>query len=564
MILESDYHRLWHQYDTEDKDELFLTKENMCHDMFYSTSDEEMKNLIQSEWTLQSVCRSFLMIYGNLDNSKLAYVQPYIENFKQSCKDRTAYFKKRFENTPSTVNRSRYALGCWFLTTEPKFLNEAVRLFVEFANNPTRSVNDRVDYLLTAFNLAKLYNLVNFNNGINDSAVSFFYQFAKTEPRWMMEPLEIFVKINKLADYNLINNMITNLHREAYQFFLKENPHLHQSLLEISLLLVALTNLDQQMKDKLRQIINTMIAESKINDGFKRWGKGEAIGAVWCFEQAKENYEKSGDRQKFNELLGNIRKATQDIQWKEFKMEITMPKLELTGNGSEELINSIYQYQEKIPNVDFIAQEAQRQLQANPLLNIVSHTVFSEKNPISHPSNNNEILHEKIKQLSTWNIRLGENRLSLVVKKLEDEKNISVTDFIKFFEGSEIVDLDQLAILKSGIENHFRNDYISSIHTLTPQIEGMLRRIFTKKGISLLKPKQDNIMDSELGSILRKDETVQVLGRDFANYLKIKYVDPTAINQRNEVSHALASKSVFSYPNSLSLIHDLMIMSMLS
>lgn len=36
--------------------------------------------------------------------------------------------------------------------------------------------------------------------------------------------------------------------------------------------------------------------------------------------------------------------------------------------------------------------------------------------------------------------------------------------------------------------------------------------------------------------------------------------DPTAINFRNEVSHALISISNFNHPNSLSLIHDIMIL----
>ena len=80
------------------------------------------------------------------------------------------------------------------------------------------------------------------------------------------------------------------------------------------------------------------------------------------------------------------------------------------------------------------------------------------------------------------NIRLGENRLSLAVKTLENEKKITANDFIKFFEQYSTKDSEQKPFLKSGIESHFRGDYISSLHTLIPQIEGTLRRVFEKKG----------------------------------------------------------------------------------
>ena len=145
-------------------------------------------------------------------------------------------------------------------------------------------------------------------------------------------------------------------------------------------------------------------------------------------------------------------------------------------------------------------------------------------------------------------------------KKFQDENKILLEDFIKFFEDRKIYDVDQLQILKSGIENHFKNDHIASIHTLIPQIEGTLRMVLSKTGISTLKTKRDIIMDNELGGILNKPETTEILGVDLIYYLKTKYSEPTGINQRNEVSHALASISNFNHANSLSIIQDLMVL----
>lgn len=563
MTTTESYDKLWEEYNTGEIDDLLLTKINLCHKMIGMVSDEARKRLIQSELNIHFFYFTLHHYLENIDGFELNQIQQQIQNLRQLCDDKSiSYYQKRFNETPSSLNKSRYALGIWFLTNDPQYLNESIQLILQTLDDPVKKPSDRIHFLATAFNLARIYNLKQFNSQISDLSIKFFYNFINNDAvGWVARAVVIFVQLNKIADYNLVNNMITNLHRTANQFFLKENYHSQQVLLEESISLCDLTNLDHFSKEVLKREIQGMIAESKEYDGHQRWKKGEAMGAVWCFEQAKENYEKSGGGGKITELLENIRKATQDIQWKEFKFEFKMPELKLDGKNGEELINSIYLYQEKIPNQDFICKEAQRQLQENPLLSAVSHTTFSKKNPISHATDDNELLQEKIKQLLTSNIRLGENRLSLAVRKLEDEKKITANDLLKFFEQSSILDSEQISILESGIENHFKEDYIASIHTLVPQIEGILRSVFEKKGISLLKTKRGNIMDTELGSILSKPETVQILGRDFANYLKIKYVDPTAINLRNEVSHALASISEFSYFNSLSLIHDLMILS---
>ena len=122
-------------------------------------------------------------------------------------------------------------------------------------------------------------------------------------------------------------------------------------------------------------------------------------------------------------------------------------------------------------------------------------------------------------------------------------------------------DQEQLPILKSGIENHFKGDYIASIHTLIPQIEGTLRLVLNKKDVSTMKTKRNEIMDNELGGILNKPEVSEILGVNLTHYLKTKYSDPAGLNHRNEVSHALTSISEFKHSTSLSVIYDLMILS---
>lgn len=565
MVTESKYQQLWDQYDTGEDDELLLTKYNLCHDMLYSVNDEKRKKLIQLEWNLHSFYFSIHNFLENENGFKLSDIEPYVQKFKELSDENTIdYYKKRFESTPSMLNKSRYAFGCWFLTNESKYLEESIRLILYSTNDSKRKTPDKVHFLRTACNLSILYNMDKYFDEISTLAIKFFFNFINTENvGWVVRPILVFVKLNKSADFNLINNMISNLHKEAHRYFLKGEHHSQQLLLETSVPLVNLTNLSNSLKEQLKVKINTMIAESQENDAYTRWKKDEAMGAVWCFEKAKKIYEKIGRKDKVAEISENIRKATQDIPWKEIKTEYTMPSLKLDGTTGNELVNSICKYSEKIPNYDRIEKQAKDLISSNPIQNLFSKTTFNKKNPVAHESADDSHLKPEIRRLTIMHIRLAENRLSLAVQKLEEENSISAKDFIKFFEYVGLHDKEQLPILKSGIENHFRGDHIASIHTLIPQIEGTLRLALNKHDVSTLKTKRNEIMDNELGGILNKPEVYEFLGVNLTHYLKTKYADPVGLNQRNEVSHALASISEFNYPNSLSIIHDLMILSSL-
>jgi len=562
MTNAENYESLWNEYDIGETDKLHLTKSGLCQKLL-GVIDDEKRVSIESELNLHSFYFWIHSYVENIDGFALGTIQDFISEFKKRCSGSLSYFEKRLEKTPSLLNKSKYALGCWYLTNNSKYLIQSIDLILKSADDPNKEDIDQVHFLITAFNLSKIYNLTQFNVRLSDLALKFFYNFSVKKPRWMIEPVSLFVELNSYADHNLVNNMISNLHKKANEFFLIENHHLHQSLLEASISLVKYTNLENSLKDKLRKEIQTMIAESNEDDAQKRWEKDEAMVAVIYFEKAKKDYEKIGNRKKVDELNKKIRESTQDIKWKEIKMKFTMPSLNLKGNTGVELINSICNNREKIPNLEGLNRQAKEQMAENPISTMFSKTTFNKKNPVSHDSEDSSNLNSEIRRLTIWQIRVGENRLSLAVKVLEDENKISSQDFIKFFEEMGVHNSEHLPILQSGLDNHFNNDYIASTHTLIPQIEGTLRLVLEKSGAPIMKTKKDVIMDNELGGLLNKPEVQEILGTDLTHYLKIKYIEPAGLNQRNEVSHALTSISEFKHSTSLSIIHDLMILTTL-
>ena len=92
-----------------------------------------------------------------------------------------------------------------------------------------------------------------------------------------------------------------------------------------------------------------------------------------------------------------------------------MPSLNLKGNTGMELINSICNYREQIPNLNKITQEAKKQMDENPISTLFSKTTFNKKNPVSHDSEDSH-LQSEIRRLTIWNIQIAENHLSLAGK----------------------------------------------------------------------------------------------------------------------------------------------------
>lgn len=561
--------KLWNEFDSNEVDRLNLEKSNLCEKMLQMANGKK-KEEIQLELNLLWFIFVTQKILERINEINLDKLLPYIEPFIQKCNNSTfEYYEKRSKETKSRLNKWRYSFACWLIQSKknPIFIDEALSSLIvcSLQHMVKKEYSDTIHLLVSAFNLSRLYNITKHNSAISEAALKIFYSFANTEyARWIIEPEQVFAALNKSTDYNLINNMITILHREANRFLSKNNHHLHQSLLEVSIELCNLTNLDTTLRDKLRNEIRIMIAESHEDDANKRVQANNSMAAVHFYREAQLWYEQAGKPDKAKELNEKIRDASGKIEYNEFKTEITLPELKLDGNNGYQLVNSFCNYSENIPSLDWITDLTKDLIKQHPISTAVSNITFNKTNPVSYANDDVSILESRIRQQTIFTIRITESRLALAVKKLEEEKKLTESDFVTFLSDIGLYDNDQLTIIKSGIQDHFKGNYIASIHTIMPQIEGTIRSLLKTNGVSILKTKRDIIMDSELGSLLSNPEVMDILGKDFINYLKTKYADPDGINLRNNVSHALSPLSDFSYETSITLIHTIFKLAKLS
>ena len=145
-------------------------------------------------------------------------------------------------------------------------------------------------------------------------------------------------------------------------------------------------------------------------------------------------------------------------------------------------------------------------------------------------------------------------RFASAVELLEKERKISSESMSKFIEGIGILAGDSV-LMEHGIDDHFKGDYISSIHILVPQIEVMLREILNQNSIPIEKMEQGAVSVKEMGGILAEQSTKTILGEEFASYLQLKFTDKEGMNIRNEVAHGLMKPEKFDHVLCCSLIY---------
>jgi hypothetical protein len=252
-----EFGKLWVLFDTGEVDELNLEKSNLLKKM-YDITEGKTRDEIQLEINL--VCFIFIVqqILERMTEVTLDKLESDVNSFVQKCDTKAIdYYKKRHDETKSRLNKWRYSFACWLIEPKknPAFLDDAISSLITLSQSHMREekYHDTIFLLISAFNLTKLYNFSKYDNSISDVALRIFYSIVNTpNARWMIEPTEIFGRLNRKADYNLINNIMTILHREANRFHNKNSHHLEQSLLEISIELCNLMNLSTELRDKLR------------------------------------------------------------------------------------------------------------------------------------------------------------------------------------------------------------------------------------------------------------------------------------------------------------------------
>ena len=141
------------------------------------------------------------------------------------------------------------------------------------------------------------------------------------------------------------------------------------------------------------------------------------------------------------------------------------------------------------------------------------------------------------------------------IYELMIEKNPNFYDqIIEFINDDEIVSLERSKIIKKGIDEYMKNEYLISMHILTFQIEGILRDYLRSKGIDTFIFKNNESKELALGAITRKLGEHNYLSLDLLKYIESFLSEAVGTNLRNEIAHGTLRYDSYNKINNETLI----------
>lgn len=533
---------LWDEFNNLKTEKIVnYTRHSIMNKISSLATDIEEKNIIEKEirltWLIHSIHHQ--LIHFNVRKKE---IEKSILQFRSKSGNNLEFYKKRLDKVKTPLLKSHYSFACFILEKKlhmKNMFNFIVEQIDYCLDTQTKHNLLNSSYLMMiAYNLNNIYNLT-FQIKVNNIALKLI-EMAKSEPKCMVNAIEVLAKLKIIKDEKL--DEIINLGISSSDGL---TEHFRESLLNAVILLCSL-NLTryQQTKNDIILKIAEMFEEASTDQ--------ESMIAIYKLDKAREYYFKLNNKEKIKEVNASIIQHTKTIDYTVTTHKIDLHDIEIKGNYGFERVQYIANYPFQIPRLKDIEKLVEDLGKEYPIGELFHTTHFNREKPISEESD----IPQKIITQTITHINIAEVYLSVSVQKLERENLITPKNYLDFLETFGFYDNTSLDIILVALERHFQEDFVSSIHILIPQVELTLRGILEEKGKKITKA------DRAINAILLReliDECKTIFDENVIHYLKIKYGEPEAMNQRNIVSHAFARNiSDFNHSTSLSLIYILM------
>lgn len=531
---------LWKEFNNLETEEIFhYSRDSLISKIDQLTTNIEEKKKIQRERNLTWLVHMISHEITNFD-TKQEKIQEAILQFRLRSGNNLEFYKKRLEKSHTFLLKSHYSLACFILEKGIHMQNvfnfTLERVNYELTHTSKNHFLNSCNLLVMAFNLNNIYNLKQ-EIKLNDIVLRSI-NTLKSQPRYLLEPIEILERLGLIKDKKL--NDIINLGLSTCNDI--GSTHLKEKILNK---VIQLCKLESSKYNQTKE--NTLL---KIAEMYENEAKDQAsILAISNLEKAKKYYKQLGDNKKIKQINEEIIEYTKTIDYDVTTTKIEMPEIEIKGETGFAKIQFIANYPFVIPQLKDIKNTVEQQKQDFPIQEMFNTTYFKKDKPVYEKSK----IPQKVIQQSIFDINFRETSFAISVKKIEKEGRITSQNYMDFIETFGFYDKTSLKIIKIALERHFDEDYISSIHTLIPQIELTLRQILQEKGKMITKPKEEITMIL-LSKII--DDCVGIFDENVIHYLKMKFGDPEGLNQRNNIVHALEMDiKDFNHTLSFSLIY---------
>lgn len=199
-----------------------------------------------------------------------------------------------------------------------------------------------------------------------------------------------------------------------------------------------------------------------------------------------------------------------------------------------------------LPDVAAIREQAAKAQQEFVLQSLFPTTVLSENRVVRTAATPEEHLRLQFVQDLLRHIFFKLGHLTAWVFAVIREEGHDVREKVmEFLAESLVVSEQRRRLIERALERYEAGDYISSIHTLVFQVEGILRDFAGLLGQPVNEERDGITQARPLGKLLRDEKLREVLGDQLAESLEALLDNQAGPNIRNSVAHGLAAPEAF-------------------
>lgn len=395
--------------------------------------------------------------------------------------------------------------------------------------------------------------------------------------RWALEGCEIIrgmleSKFQKMIDGDTTKFCIELLSNGAEAFRLENNHHIQRAFFSEKInWFKVLQYSEAEIKQVLLDIGKSFEDEAEIQQG--RETKSNLVKAKFL-ELALKHYSNIGETEKIDQLKIRIKESYKEgeSEFKEIKVEMQLPeeavreiemiKSYFRSMNAEAMLDEISYNVDLIPDIEKIEEETRKQKEMFIFQSLVSKAVISEGRKIFQPVDEEEdfMLSVNENYMRHLTSKLDFFILPIVDTAIEDNKLNAEIVMNRLKNWPYLLD-NNANLIKVGIESYFKSDYVGSLHILVPQLEAMVRNLFSQAGYPTTSIKKGLAQyEVTFTEFLRNDFVIKAFGKRVYKYLQMIMIDQTGLNLRNNIAHGLIDFIACNKLMCTIIIHVLLIM----
>lgn len=482
------------------------------------------------------------------------------------------YWEKRADESEHPILKARYSNLVWDFTeeiTEEHPSHKIGQIFIdtviEITNNDLhKDETNVIKKLERALNIALELNdknrieslkstIIDYEKRIRDDEKSGLYGFSYT----------LLVKNKKIKlDTTVEKEIIEDLEEILNQQFEKEDIYSIQRTVYLLSDYFNRNDQKEKLKDLICRYLNILYEKAKEETAIQYIHPLEELYQL-CLDYGLKEL-KDDIAIKLKELGPNVKSSLKQIK----------TQFDISQNDIDQHVDLVLQnYLKKsierivlfhIPKREKIEKQIKKNFKKAPVPFLISRDIIDHKG--RHITTLESIKKDKeghIIDTIQKNIIFGSVFLRESIDALIKKFDLDVNQIIDFLYESPIFHDSQRVFLHEGLKAYLDENYIISLHILTPQIEEIIRNFVELTDGSVLKPYNGGFHYKTLGTLLRDDSLEKVIGSNSVLYLQVLLTEDLGLNIRNRISHGISNESMFSQITADRVFHSLLLLSLI-